>query len=146
MDRNAIRCVASCDGLNMMQLITNFIRVCNPSNKMEIIDSIKTMAPNEYVIVPSCPSMILCKMFAQMYGGEEIRLLVDETRYFTLSFVDPNHGGFVSTPIPWRLAPPYVGRTPEIFRGIERPVWKFPCLLYKGDHFCDYTVEVCQGK
>lgn len=133
MDRNAIRCVASCDGLNMSQLISNFIRVCNPSNKMEIIDSIKTTAHNEYVIVPSCPSMILCKMFAQMYGGEEIRLLVDETRYFTLSFVNPNHGGSASNPIPWRLAPPY---------GIERPAWKFPCLLYKGDH---RAIEVCQG-
>jgi hypothetical protein len=95
MDKKAIRCVPSEQGMNMNMgmLIHAFTVYFNPGNHFELVRTVTSnILGQEYIIEVNGTTSQLHDTYQEMYGGDDVRLYIDKGRYFTLSFVDPTHG------------------------------------------------------
>ena len=129
MDKS-IKCVPSETGLKMGDLIQAFTFTTNPSNNIEIIRSVTSnILGREYIIQVNSVTLQLHEIYQSMYGGNEVRLLIDESRYFTLSF--ENIIGEPCEITPWTMEPPYRGNIPKICAYSKDIPWSFPFVLTK---------------
>ena len=111
-----MRCVPSEEGMNMGMLLQSFTTTFNPANKFELIGSVTSnILGKEYIIEVNGVTSQLHHTYQEMYGGDDVRLYIDEGRYFTMSFVDPTCG-------PPHKILPWPTTIDEL---------AFPCVVYK---------------
>jgi hypothetical protein len=117
MDKKAIRCLPSETGMNMGMLLQAFTIVFNPGNHFELIRTVTSnILGKDYIIEVNGVTSQLHHTYQEMYGGDDVRLYIDERRYFTLCFADPTCGPPHKI-LPWPMT-------------IEDEL-AFPCVVYK---------------